>query len=119
MPDDFLVDPVTHKLINYPLDQPELSHATVEFVASVEYMVRPPQPAAYLFVFDCSAHAFHLGYLPVMADTIYSCLNSIPGDTRTMIGFIGFDSRIHFFNLGDKKPQHMIMPDIKGNLKLI
>ncbi|XP_053214758.1 protein transport protein Sec24A-like [Panonychus citri] len=113
LPDDFLIDPVTHKLINYPLDQPELSHATVEFVASVEYMVRPPQPAAYLFVFDCSAHAFHLGYLPVMADALLSCINSIPGDSRTMIGFIGFDSRIHFFNLGDKKPQHMIMPDIK------
>jgi len=76
-------------------------------------MVRPPQPASYIFVFDCSAHAYHLGYLSVVADAILESLDSIPGDSRTLIGFIGFDSKVHFFNLGDKQPAHLVMLDIK------
>ena len=32
----------------------ELKHPVYEFVAPVEYMVRPPQPPAYLFVIDVS-----------------------------------------------------------------
>ena len=113
VPVDFLIDPVTEKFLNYPPNHPELYYGTVEFVASVEYMVRPPQPAAYVFVFDCSAHAYHLGYLPVVADAILECLDSIPGDSRTMIGFIGFDSKVHFFNLGEKQPTQLVMLDIK------
>lgn len=109
-----MIDPKTQRYLNYPPNHPELTHGTVEFVASVEYMVRPPQPAAYLFVFDCSSHAFHLGYLPVMAEAIAACLDHLPGDLRTLVGFIGYDSRVHFFNLGEQKPQHIIMPDIKG-----
>lgn len=82
-------------------------------------MVRPPQSAAYLFVFDCSVYAHALGYIPVMARTILETLDSMPGDSRTLIGFIGFDSNINLFHLGSDKPYHMIMPDILGNLKFI
>ena len=31
------------------LERPELTLGTVEFVAPAEYMVRPPQPPAFLF----------------------------------------------------------------------
>ncbi|RWS26977.1 hypothetical protein B4U80_00758, partial [Leptotrombidium deliense] len=114
IPDDFFLhDSRSNGYLGYSSNQPELTSGTVEFVASVEYMVRPPQPAAYLFVFDCSAHAYHLGYLPVVAKTILDCLRQIPGDSRTLVGFIGFDSKLHFFNLGDKQPLHLVMPDIQ------
>lgn len=114
VPDDFLIDMRTNRYLEYPPQQPELLYGSVEFIAPVEYMVRPPQPAAYLFVFDCSAHAFQIGYIPVMAKTILQSLDEIPGDSRTLIGFIGFDSSLHFFNLGDKQPTHLVMPDIQG-----
>ena len=114
LPDDFLVDPRTKNYLEYPLNQPELTSGSVEFIASVDYMIRPPQAAAYLFVFDCSTHAYALGYVPVMAKIICESLENIPGDSRTLIGFIGFDSNIHFFNLGDVQPTHLVMPDIQG-----
>lgn len=34
-----------------------------------------------------------------MAQTIKSCLDSLPGSTRTQIGFITYDSTIHFYNM--------------------
>lgn len=39
----------------------ELNHSVVEFVAPTEYMVRPPQPAVYIFLIDVSHSAVQSG----------------------------------------------------------
>lgn len=39
----------------------ELNHSAVEFVAPTEYMVRPPQPAVYVFLVDVSHTAVQSG----------------------------------------------------------
>jgi hypothetical protein len=39
----------------------ELNHSVVEFVAPTEYMVRPPQPAVYVFLIDVSHAAVQSG----------------------------------------------------------
>lgn len=49
---------------NQPGDRwsrPELSHGAVEYVAPTEYMVRPPQPAVYVFLIDVSHAAVQSG----------------------------------------------------------
>lgn len=40
----------------------------------------------------------------------------LPGDSRTRIGFMTFDSTIHFYNLqeGLSQPQMLIVSDIDG-----
>lgn len=40
----------------------------------------------------------------------------LPGDTRTKIGFLTFDSTIHFYNLqeGLSQPQMLVVSDIDG-----
>jgi len=35
----------------------------------------------------------------VVAETIRSCLDELPGFPRTQIGFATFDSAIHFYNM--------------------
>ena len=35
----------------------------------------------------------------VAAQTIKSCLDNLPGYPRTQIGFITYDSTLHFYNL--------------------
>lgn len=37
--------------------------------------------------------------LQVIAQTIKKCLDSLPGFPRTQIGFITYDSTIHFYNM--------------------
>ena len=39
----------------------EINHSVVEFVAPTEYMVRPPQPAVYVFLIDVSHAAMQSG----------------------------------------------------------
>ncbi|KAJ7973226.1 Protein transport protein Sec24-like [Quillaja saponaria] len=93
------------------LDQrPELTKGTVEFVAPAEYMVRPPMPPVYFFLIDVSISAVRSGMIEVVAQTIRSCLDELPGFPRTQIGFATFDSTIHFYNM---KPQMMVVSDLE------
>ncbi|OAR01304.1 hypothetical protein LLEC1_02709 [Akanthomyces lecanii] len=80
--------------------RPELNHAVVEFVAPQEYMVRPPQPLVYLFLFDVSYAAISSGLLATSARTILDSLNRIPNaDRRTRIGFMAVDCSLHYFSI--------------------
>jgi protein transport protein SEC24 len=74
---------------------------SVDFLVSNEYMNRPPMPPTYVFVLDVSKPAIDTGYLSICASTIKSVIESslLPGGERTRIGFITFDSSVHFYNL--------------------
>ncbi|OAQ93112.1 protein transport protein Sec24 [Purpureocillium lilacinum] len=78
----------------------ELNHSVVEFVAPQEYMVRPPQPLVYLFLFDVSYAAVSNGLLATSARTILDSLNRIPNaDRRTRLGFLAVDTSLHYFSI--------------------
>ncbi|KAE8010366.1 hypothetical protein FH972_006741 [Carpinus fangiana] len=97
------------------LDQrPELTKGSVEFVAPTEYMMRPPMPPVYFFLIDVSISAVRSGMIEVVAQTIRSCLDELPGYPRTQIGFATFDSAIHFYNMKSSlaQPQMMVVSDL-------
>ncbi|CAK4085636.1 unnamed protein product [Aphanomyces euteiches] len=95
-------------------ERPELRGGSVEIVATAEYMMRPPPPPVFVFVIDVSAQAVASGMVAVAADTIKRELDNLPGAPRTRVGFITFDSAVHFYNLkaGLNSPQMMVVPDI-------
>lgn len=113
LPEDFMYDPSTKKY-GEPERRPEVRNATVEFIAPSEYMLRPPQPAAYLFVLDVSHGAIRTGYLSSFCKVLLEELDNIPGDGRTQVGFVTFDSSVHFYNLGEglSQPQMLLVSDI-------
>ncbi|CAL0300149.1 unnamed protein product [Lupinus luteus] len=94
--------------------RPELTKGTVEFVASAEYMARPPMPPVYFFLIDVSISAVRSGMIEVVAQTIRSCLDELPGFPRTQIGFATFDSTIHFYNMKSSltQPQMLVVSDL-------
>lgn len=92
----------------------ELNSETMEYVAGVEYMVRPPQPACYMFVFDCSKAAIEMGYIPIMASAIIDLIDQLPGDARASVGFIAFDSNINYFSFSGTKVIHYVWPDVSS-----
>jgi protein transport protein SEC24 len=82
------------------LSRPELNYGVVEYVAPQEYMVRSPQPVIFLFLIDVSIEAVRSGMLATAAKSIFDSLDGIPNtDSKTKIGFITFDSTIHFYKL--------------------
>uniref|UniRef100_W5K921 SEC24 homolog B, COPII coat complex component n=1 Tax=Astyanax mexicanus TaxID=7994 RepID=W5K921_ASTMX len=113
VPDEFMYNPVTRSY-GEPHKRPEVQNSTVEFIASSDYMLRPPQPAVYLFVMDVSHNAIETGYLNVLCQSLLENLEKLPGDSRTRVGFLTFDSTIHFYNLqeGLSQPQMLVVSDI-------
>ncbi|XP_074169629.1 protein transport protein Sec24A isoform X3 [Rhinolophus sinicus] len=114
VPEEFMYNPLT-RVYGEPHRRPEVQNATVEFMAPSEYMLRPPQPPVYLFVFDVSHNAVETGYLDSVCQSLLDNLDLLPGNTRTKIGFITFDSTIHFYSLqeGLSQPQMLIVSDIE------
>ncbi|XP_053179494.1 protein transport protein Sec24B [Scomber japonicus] len=113
VPDEFMYNPVTRSY-GEPHKRPEVQNSTVEFIASSDYMLRPPQPAVYLFVLDVSHNAVESGYLKYFCDSLLDNLDKLPGDARTRVGFLTFDNTIHFYNLqeGLSQPQMLVVSDI-------
>ncbi|KAF7121232.1 hypothetical protein RHSIM_Rhsim13G0029500 [Rhododendron simsii] len=99
-------------------ERPELTKGSVEFIAPVEYMHRRPMPPLYFFLIDVSISAVKSGMLEVVAQTVKSCLDRLPGYPRTRVGFITFDSTLHFYNMKASKacslvqPQMMVVSDL-------
>jgi protein transport protein SEC24 len=91
-----------------------LRHGTVEFIASQEYMVRPPMPPTFFFAFDVSANAVSSGFLAKAVNTVKGALDELPGGERTHVGFLTYDNTIHFYGLkpGSETPQMMVVAEL-------
>eukprot|EP00877_Chromochloris_zofingiensis_P002473 jgi/Chrzof1/12226/Cz06g26070.t1 len=96
-------------------ERPELSRGTTEWIAPTEYMVRPPMPPVYFFLLDVSQPAVASGMVATAAAAIKSCLDNLPGDERTLIGFLTFDSTLHFYNLKAAlaSPQMLVVTELE------
>lgn len=113
LPDEFSYDPVS-KTYGEPQRRPEIKSSTIEFIAPSDYMLRPPQPAVYLFLLDVSFNAVETGYLSVFCQVLLEEIDKLPGDSRAQIGFIAYDRALHFFNLAEglSQPQMLTVSDI-------
>uniref|UniRef100_A0A182QV67 Protein transport protein Sec24B n=1 Tax=Anopheles farauti TaxID=69004 RepID=A0A182QV67_9DIPT len=113
LPEEFQYDPVT-KTYGDPSRRPEIKSSTIEFIAPSEYMLRPPQPAIYLFLLDVSSLAQQSGYLHTVCNTLMEHLDTLPGDARTQVGFIAFNSAIHFYNISEEynQPHEVTVLDV-------
>lgn len=113
VPKEFQYDPIS-KTYGDVTRRPEVKSSTIEFIAPSEYMLRPPQPAIYLFLLDVSTLAVQSGYLEVACQTIKEQLDTLPGDARTQVGFVAYNSAIHFYNIAENfnQPHEITVLDI-------
>ena len=79
-------------------------------------MLRPPQPAVYLFLLDVSSLAQQSGYLDIACQTIQEQLDNLPGDARAQVGFIAFNSAVHFYNIAENfnQPHEITVLEVDG-----
>ncbi|KAL9710273.1 COPII subunit [Leucoagaricus gongylophorus] len=88
----------------------ELNHSVVEFVAPTEYMVRPPQPAVYVFLIDVSHAAVQSGMVATATRTILESLDRLPDeDQRTKIAVICYDTSLYFFSIPSGSESSMLV----------
>lgn len=113
LPEEFLYDPVS-KSFGDPSRRPECKSSTIEFIAPSEYMLRPPQPAVYVFLLDVSRQAIETGYVKVFCDSLLDELDKLPGDSRTQVAFLTYDRTVHFYQMpeGATQPTQLTVCDI-------
>jgi protein transport protein SEC24 len=94
----------------------ELNHGVVEFVAPNEYMVRPPQPAVYVYLIDVSHAAVQSGMVATATRTLLENLDRIPDEgDRTKIAIICFDVALYFFSMapGSSESSMLVVSDVE------
>jgi len=99
----------------------ELNHSVVEFVASSEFMNRPPQPPVFFFLIDVSYTAVVSGMVRSVCNAIYQAIDKhLSTNKRTKIGFLTFDTALHYYNLRPSlsSPQMLVMPEIDNPVQL-
>lgn len=73
--DSYYYSPLTNVGLRQDYEsRTELRKGSVDFVASNEYMNRPPMPPTYIFVLDVSKPALDTGYLATCVATIKSVI---------------------------------------------
>ena len=74
-------------------------------------------PPTFVFVLDVSKPAIDSGYLALATSTIKNIIENqlLPGGERTKVGFITYDSSVHFYNLRPtlKQPQMFVVSDVE------
>jgi protein transport protein SEC24 len=78
---------------------PELSHGAVDFVATAEYIEGELHAPLCLFAFDVSLNSLSSGMLHAAINSISTILNSGAFPSSVRIGFLTYDTTIHFYNL--------------------
>jgi protein transport protein SEC24 len=95
----------------------ELNHSVVEFVASPEFMHRPPQAPIYVFAIDVSYTAVASGMVLAVCNSILQAIkHKLSTNERTKVGFVTYDSAMHFYNLRSSlsKPQMLVVSEIEA-----
>lgn len=97
-------------------ERPELNNALYEIIAPAEYTRRPPPPPAFLFVIDVSRAAASSGMLASLSRSVLASLDMLPGDVRTQVGFITFDSTVHFYQMKPTSagPRMLVVPEVES-----
>ena len=54
------------------------------------------------------------GYLQLVTEVLLERLEQLPGDQRTQIGFVSYNSSVHFYNLAEglSQPQMLVVSDL-------
>ncbi|KAL8274390.1 hypothetical protein Esti_001712 [Eimeria stiedai] len=98
-------------------ERAELCMGSVEVIAPSDYMIRPPQPPAFLFLLDVSLPAVASGLVDAACQGIGDAIRRerLPGDSRTMVGVVTYDSSVHFYSLKahHSRPQVFVVPQVE------
>ena len=89
----------------------ELSNSLYEFsVPTDNFSQRPPQPPTYFFLIDCSSSATSANLISSICSAIKQSIdNHLIHQKDLRIGFLTFNSNIHYYNLNSKLKKPKIL----------
>ena len=74
--------------------RPELMYGTYDIVPPSAFSIREPTMPTFVFMLDCSIHAYETGFLHQSLQSIRSCIESMPMPDQTRICLATFETNI-------------------------
>ncbi|MCO5560069.1 hypothetical protein L7F22_013675 [Adiantum nelumboides] len=94
--------------------RPELSRGTVEFVATKEFLVRPPMSPMFFFLIDVSMNAVATGATAAACSALHRALAELLNVPHAKVGIATFDNTLHFYNFNQSQQASMlVVPDVQ------
>eukprot|EP00198_Chlamydomonas_reinhardtii_P000301 XP_001689636.1 COP-II coat subunit [Chlamydomonas reinhardtii] len=95
-------------------ERPELCRGTVEYLASKEYVFRPPMQPTHVFLIDVSQTAIATGATASLCRAVAAALDRVQGGPRALVGIATYDSAVHFYSVRSPSaaPQMLVMSDV-------
>ncbi|EZG57885.1 trunk domain protein [Gregarina niphandrodes] len=112
VPNDFYCSLLANGERQDKFEKPELSQAAVEFVATPDYMTRPPMAPAYVLLLDVSKPAVQSGFVHSVCQSFRKLieLDKFPGLERAQICIMTYDANIYFYTPGSEIPHVGMFP---------
>ena len=96
-------------------DRPELSHGSVEYIPSSQYVVRPPARPACVFLIDVSSEAIQSGITLRICEAILGLVESRDASIAPgKIAIATFSTNIQFITMKSSGPQMIVVPDVSS-----
>ncbi|KAI5067109.1 hypothetical protein GOP47_0017637 [Adiantum capillus-veneris] len=94
--------------------RPELSRGTVEFVATKDFLVRPPMLPMFFFLIDVSMKAVETGATAAACSAVHRALGELFNVPHAKVGIATFDNTLHFYNFNQgQQPSMLVVPDVQ------
>jgi len=113
------IDHMNQRVDKY--QRPELCRGSYEFITTKNYCKndKEPLPPAYIFAIDVSYNAIKSGMVELLCRKVRNLLDTLPRDfghekSLIRVGFLTYNSVIHFYNLNKSlvQPQMMVVSDV-------
>eukprot|EP01086_Lenisia_limosa_P006161 TRINITY_DN24807_c0_g1_i1.p1 TRINITY_DN24807_c0_g1~~TRINITY_DN24807_c0_g1_i1.p1 ORF type:complete len:694 (+),score=127.25 TRINITY_DN24807_c0_g1_i1:86-2083(+) len=96
------------------MSRPELRSGSVEYIATEDYMTRPPIPTIHCFVFETSKQSAQSGVLQASCNAVKEMLAQLDLTEPHFVCFIVAGSTLSFFDVSEtlSKPNELVIPKI-------
>jgi protein transport protein SEC24 len=94
-------------------ERAELSRGSVEWVATPDFIQRPPQDPCYLFVLDVSYAAAATGLIDTAVEAVRGAIALVAQNPRARVGIVTYHQELQFYSVRPtrKEPQMFVVSD--------
>lgn len=102
-------------------ERPELTHASVDFIATPEFLRRAPRRPIFLLMLDVTYQSVSSGMLSNVCRGVLESLEEMMKEDAIYMGVVAFDVSVYYFSMreGSSGPRVIRAPDAVDDIRAV